>query len=156
MDSTTPDLTGFAEAQDRKRTLLGSPITFLWPTVVTFAPSVPLNPLNGQPFDATVLPTASSQASASATASVFFKAVNRGGAAGAEISAPIGHDDRTRVFLTLAQSAGALIDGATEFIFHGDRFKIYSVKDDEIVGSYVRVLVYGAAIGADTDSGFKP
>lgn len=163
---TRPDITGFGEALDRKRAELGSPIVFLWPVSVTFPPDTPLSPTTGQPFDPTILPTASSQASASAVASVFFKAVNRGGASNSEVSSPIGHDELTRVFVNLASADGLTVMGegpdapadvpAAEFVFHGARFKIYSIKNDEIVAGYVRTLVYGAGIGADTNSGFSP
>jgi hypothetical protein len=166
-----PSLSGYAEAQDRKRLLLGSPVTFLWPAHVTFPPSTPVN-ADGAPYDPTVLPASSSAASASAVASVFFKAINRGGAAGAEIASPIGHLEHTRLFLNLASGDGRVIQGlepvvggnafagfgeeAVEFEFHGDRYKIYAIKDDEIMRGYRRTLVYGAAIGADDDSGFSP
>lgn len=167
-----PSLAGFAEAQDRKRLLLGSPVTFLWPAHVTFPPGTPLSPNTGQPFDPTASAIASSQASASATASVFFKAINRGGAANADVAAPIGRDERTRLFLNLASADGQVVKGlasawagrpfagsgsaASEFVFRGDRFEIYAIKSDEIVLGYRRTLVYGAEIGADTNSGFSP
>lgn len=156
-----PSLAGFAEAQNRKRILLGSPVTFLWPAVVTFG-AAPLNPLTGTPYDPTVQPVTSSQASASATVSVFFKAVNRGGARGAEVASPIGHDDLTRVFLILGSADGLTVQGhgpnapasgdAIEFLYHGDRFKVYAIKDDEVVSGYDRTLVYGATTGT-TGSG---
>lgn len=170
--NTQPSLAQFAEAQDRKRLMLGSPVTFLWDPHITFPPGTAVSPTTGQPFDPLASGVASSQASASATCSVFFKAINRGGAANAEVSSPIGHDERTRLFLNLASADGRVMEGlasswagsafagygsaATEFIFHGDRFKIYSVKHDEIVLGYRRTLVYGAAIGADESSGFDP
>lgn len=166
-----PSLAGFAEAQDRKRLLLGSPVTFLWPAVVTFAPGTPMN-AEGQPFDPTVQPASATQASASATASVFFKAINRGGASNADITTQIGHGEKSRVFVNLASADGLVVKGlasawagqpfagagsaAAEFEFHGDRFKIYSIKDDEILFGYRRTLVYGAAIGSDETSGFEP
>ena len=159
-----PSLTPFAEAQDRKRTLLGSPVTFLWPAVVTFPPWASLSPETGKPFDPTVQPVSSAQASATLTASVFFKAINRGGAANSEISSQIGHDERSRLFVNLAYSDGAVVKGqaatlngsavagfgtqAAWFIFHNNLFKIYSIKDDEIVLGYRRTLVYGAGVGA--------
>lgn len=167
-----PSLAGFAEAQDRKRVMLGSDVTFLWPAQVTFPPGTPVSPNTGRPFDPTVSAIASFQPSASAVASVFFKAINRGGAANADTSAPIGHDEKTRVFLNLASGDGLVIQGiasawggsafagygsaATEFVFHGDRFKVYAIKNDEIVLGYRRTLVYGAGIGADETSGFDP
>lgn len=167
-----PSLAAFAEAQDRKRTLLGSDITFLWPKHVTFPPGTPTNPDSGQPFDPTIQGSASAQASATIRCSAFFKAINRGGASNAEIASPLGHDEKTRLFLVLASGDGLVVRGqasaaggsafagfgeeAVEFEFHSDRFKIYSVKDDEIVLGYRRTLVYGAAIGTDEQSGFEP
>lgn len=166
-----PTLRAFAEAQDRKRLLLGSPVIFLWPKHVTFPPGTATD-MNGNPYDPTVQPASATQASASAIASVFFKAINRGGAEHAEVASEIGHVERTRLFVNLASADGLVVKGlasawagqpfagvgteASEFEFHGDRFKIYAIKDDEIVLGYRRTLVYGAAIGSDTDSGFSP
>lgn len=141
-----PSLAGFAEAQDRKRALLGSDVTFLWPAVVTFDPTVPLN-MEGQPYDPVIQPTASSQASASARVGAFFKAVNRGGAANAAVESAIGGDERSRIFLALASADGIRMEGASQFIFHGTLFKIDVIKVDEIVLGYQRWLVYGAAEG---------
>lgn len=165
MAAPTPDISGFAAAQDRKRAECGSPVVFLWPVEVTFPPDTPMS-IFGVPLDATVQATASSQASASATASVFFKAVNRGGASNSESNAAIGHDEITRVFVNLASADGLTVQGlgpaapasgnAEYFLFHGNRFKVYSIKQDEILGGYIRTLVYGAGIGADESSGFNP
>jgi hypothetical protein len=178
-----PDLQGFASAQDEKRSLLGSPITFYWPAVVTYPPGVQVNPENGEAFDPVAASAASAtRASASAVCTAFFKAVNRGGAANAETAAPIGFVEKTRLFLNVASAdgqvlyglasantnpSGAVIQGlpsgqtlpggiASEFQFHGNRYQIYAIKDDTIVGGYRRTLVYGAAIGADASSDFYP
>lgn len=145
-----PSLAAFGEAQDRKRALTGSDVTFLWPPVVTFAPGTPTSPETGLPYDPTATPTASSQASASVRCGVFFKAVNRGGAANAEVASPMGLAERTRIFLTVAAADAGTITGASEFIVHDTRFKIDVAKHDEIVLGYRRVLVYGAAEGRDS------
>lgn len=179
----TPALRGFARAQDDKRLLLGSPITFYWPAVITYPPEVQVNPENGEPFDVNAASAGSAtQASASAIVSAFFKAVNRGGAANAETATPIGFMDKTRLFLNVASAdgqvlyglasanpnpSGAVVQGvpsgqslpngqASEFSFHGNRFQIYAIKDDTIVGGYRRTLVYAAEIGADASSNFDP
>jgi hypothetical protein len=141
-----PSLSDFAEAQDRKRSLLGSDVTFLWPAVVTFAPGTPVD-MEGNPYDPIIQPTASSQASASVRVGAFFKAVNRGGAANAAVETAIGADDRTRIFLSVAAADGPTITGASQFIFHGTLFRIDAIKVDEIVLGYQRWLVYGAAEG---------
>lgn len=163
--NTTPSLDAFAEAQDRKRRFIGSDIVFLWDPVVTFPAGTPLNPMSGQPYDPTVTGSAAAQPSATVRCSAFFKAINRGGASNSEIASPIGHDEKTRLFLNCASADGLIVKGeagpgagspATEFLFHGNRFKIYSIKDDEIVLGYLRTLVYGAGIGSDADSGFRP
>jgi hypothetical protein len=151
--------------------MLGSPITFLWPAHVTFPPGTPMD-MDGNPLDPSVHPASSVVPSASAVASVFFKALNRGGASNADTQVQVGRFEKTRLFLNLASADGALVRGevgtwdghpfaglgsaASEFEFHGDRYKIYSVKDDEIVLGYLRTLVYGAAIGADETSVFSP
>lgn len=169
--TTRPSLAAFAEAQDRKRLMLGSPVTFLWEPEVTFAPATAMD-MDGKPLDPTVQPASATQASASATASVFFKAINRGGASNADIASQFGHEEKTRLFLNLASGDGLLVKGevstwngqafagagspAAEFVHHGERFKIYAIKDDEIVLGYLRTLVYGAAIGASDASEFEP
>lgn len=168
---TQPALAAFAEAQDRKRLMLGSPITFRWPAHVTFPPGTAVD-MDGNAFDPTVHPASSVVASASAVASVFFKAINRGGASNADVQEHVGRFEKTRLFLNLASADGPLIRGelstwngqafagagsaASEFEFHGERFKIYAIKDDEIVLGYLRTLVYGAAIGASDASEFEP
>lgn len=142
-----PSTAGFAEAQDRKRRLLGSDITFLWPAVVTFPPGTPTSPETHLPYDPTIVPSASAQASASVRCGAFFKAVNRGGAANADAQLPIGRTERTSIFLTVASADASRIHGASEFLFHGNRYQIYTVKNDEVVLGYRRTLVYGAAEG---------
>jgi hypothetical protein len=83
----------------------------------------------------------------STRASVFFKAANRGGAEHSEVSSPIGMDVHTRIFATLAFSDLPRIVGAQKMIFHDDTFQIVSIKIDEVLAGYKRVLVYGAAEG---------
>lgn len=141
-----PSTAAFAEAQDRKRLLLGSDVTFLWPAVVTFPPGTPVDS-EGNPYDPTIVPCASTQASAVVRCGAFFKAVNRGGAANASTPTAGGFGDRTHVFLTVAQASAGIVEGASEFIFHKTRFQIDVSKEDEVVLGYQRVLVYGIAEG---------
>lgn len=138
-----PDRAGFADALARKRAQLGSDVIFLQPAIVTFAPGTPLDE-DGQPYDPVVQPTASGQASASVRCGVFFKAVNRGGAEHADVDTAIGLDDHTRIFAIAPIEASGQVLGAEALIFHGQRFKITAIKEDEIITNYRRLLVYGA------------
>ena len=147
----TPDIAGFRDAMDRKRAQLGSEITFFWPPQNLFGEEIPLDPISGVPMDPMASAMSSTQASATVTAAAFFKAINRGGAANADVATPIGRDSLTRVFLNVASGdAVALnLETATEFEFHGNRFQIYVSKWDEVVQGYKRFLVYAAGEGND-------
>lgn len=146
LGAEVPDLVGFAAALDRKRQALGSDVCFLQPEVVTFPSGTPLD-ADGNPYDPTVAPMSSAQSSAWVRCGVFFKAVNRGGAAGAAIDTAIGIDEHTRIFAIAPSAAASAIVGADEMLFHGDRFKVEAVKTDEMIHGVRRVLVYGAAEG---------
>lgn len=140
-----PDLTGFAEAQAALRTKLGSPVTFLGPPTYTWPGGTPINVDTGMPFDPTVDPVTTTQTSDVVTCGVFFKAVNRGGAAQAALGSPAGWEERTRIFAIGPISAQAILEAAEEFILHGDHYKVDVVKVDEVVSGFQRVLVYGSA-----------
>lgn len=161
MSPITPNLAGYAEAQDRLRLKLGGSVTFIWPEIVTFAPTAAKNMFGEllDPMQASAI-VASSQASASAMVAVSFRAARMGGQ---EVAAPIGRGERTRVMLNVASADGfwvmgqgplAPVPGSAAILFEyvGERFEIYAMKTDNIVGNYQRLLVYGAAIGADDSS----
>ena len=142
----SPDLDAFGEAQDRKRSFIGSDITFWWPINYNWDAALPKDS-NGMPLDPAASCISSAQASATFRGGVFFKAINRGGAVNSEISGPIGMVDRTPIFVNLNATDGAAVEGAVEFDFHGTRFKIDSIKWDEIVLGYRRRLIYGYSKG---------
>lgn len=140
-----PDLAGFAEAQDRKRELLGSDVTFLQEPQVTFPPGTAINPDTGDPYDPTIEPESTVQPSVVVRCAVYFRALVRG-AGGEAAASAAGWEERTRVFAIAPYAAKDQIDGSIEMIFHGDRFKIHTIKDDELVAGYQRILIYAAAI----------
>lgn len=144
-----PDLQGFYAAMDLKRQSIGSMITFFWPEMYTWGDEIALDPITTQPLDPLASAMTSSQASASAMASVFFKAINRGGASNADAAEPIGRNEKTRVFLNLASGDAVTLGlaSATEFEFHGNRFQVYATKYDEVVYGYKRFLMYAAEEG---------
>lgn len=140
--AVTPDLAGFTEAQRRGRELFGEDVVFLEAAEVTFAPDVPLDPETGEPFDPTVRPSASAQASAVVNCNVAFKAINRAGIGGDVTGGALGEMERTHVMLIADIDDRATIEGAREFEVRGDRFLISSAKPDGIAGVQ-RMLVYG-------------
>jgi hypothetical protein len=142
---STPDLQGFAEAQDQKRERLGSDVTFLSKAQVTFPPGTPVNPDTGDPYDPTIEPVSSAQASAVVRCGVYFRALVRG-AGGEATAGAAGWEEATRIFAIAPIDAKDEIADAIEMIFHNERFKIHTIKDDEVVGGYQRILIYGAAM----------
>jgi len=144
MARPAPDLAGFADAQDAKREQLGSDVTFLQEAQVTFPPDTPINPDTSAPYDPTIDPDTSVQPSAVVRCSVYFRALVRG-SGGEATAGAAGWEETTRVFAIAPYSAKDQIDGSIEMIFHDEHFKIHTIKDDELVAGYRRVLVYGAA-----------
>lgn len=155
--TTMPDLAGFATAMDLLRARTGHVITFFWPVRYVFGPEIPVSPESGLPYDGTASAMSSAQASAQVTAAAFFKAINRGGAANANIATPVGELEKTRLFLNIASGDEYIFDlsgrrfgsAASEFEFHGNRFSILSTKFDQVLGTYLRWLVYAAGEGND-------
>jgi hypothetical protein len=143
-----PDLAGFAAAQEAKRQALGSDVIFLGKPANAWPPGTAINPDSGEPFDPTITPTSSTQQQTTIRCGVFFKAVNRGGAAGAAIGSPAGWEERTRIFAITPYDTKLIVDEAVEFIFHDEHYKIDVTKDDEIVLGFKRMLVYASATGS--------
>lgn len=140
-----PDLEGFAEAMDRKRILLGEDVIFLSDAVVSFPPGTPLDPESGVPLDPLVEATASAQASAGVRASVYFRAVTRGGGGGSDSAdTPAGRGEHTHVMLILPPAGASAASGCGEFVLRGERYLIDSQKLDAPVRGADRWLVYGA------------
>lgn len=140
----SPSLNGFADAQDQKRGLLGSDVTFLQAAQVTFPPGTPINPDTSEPYDPTIEPAASAQASAVVRCGVYFRALVRG-SGGEAAAGAAGWEEVTRIFAIAPYAARPQIEGSVELIFHEDRFKIHTIKVDELVTGYRRMLVYAAA-----------
>lgn len=153
----TPDLAGYGTALDLLRAKTGHAITFFWPVQYVFGAEIPVSPESGQPYDGTASAMASAQASAQVMGAAFFKAINRGGAAGANIATPVGEMEKTRLFLNIASGDEHAFDlsgrrfgsAASEFEFHGNRFQILSTKFDQVLGTYLRWLVYAAGESND-------
>lgn len=143
MRPPTPDLAGFAEAQDRLRAQQGEDVVFLQRAEVTFAPGVPLDPQTGRPYDPMVEPVASGQASATVRCGVAFRALSRSGQGAGEAAAgPIGFMETDHVMLNAPLAAASAIAGAVDFVLRGGRYQITAQKVDGI-GGVTRRLIYG-------------
>lgn len=66
------DLAGFRDAQVLLRAKLGRDVPFFTPSATTYPPGTALDPESGQPYDPTILPTASGFASAAVRATVVM------------------------------------------------------------------------------------
>lgn len=148
--SQQPNIAGFAEAQDRKRALLGVPVTFYWDPTFIYPNGTPSND-EGTPYDPVLSSaTASAQASATVIAAPIYRLQLSPTRATDSASDALGRGAKTRIALTIDIADAPTVAGATSFELHGDRFKIHSAKKDTIAGGYVRLLVYGAALGEGT------
>lgn len=139
---TTPDIAGFTDAMQRLRSQFGEDVVFLGEASVTFPDGTPIDPENGWPYDPTIRPIASGQASATVKCDIFFRSLPRGGGAGEASQGPAGIRDDTLLMLIADISDRDSIDMAQEFVARGDRFKIEAKKADGI-GGIQRYLVYG-------------
>lgn len=147
MPSPQPDLAGFADAMGRKRTALGNEITFYWEPTSVWPDGTPLSPETLEPYDPTIEPTSSAQASAVVNGEVVYRLQLSPTRATDAATDALGRGEKTRVAALLDIADEATIAGATEFEFHDDRFKIHSVKRDNTVGVFDRLIVYAAGKG---------
>lgn len=131
-----PDVAGFREAQSRKRQELGEDVVFLGEVLLTFPEGTRIDPEAGRPYDPTVQPTASGQASASVRCGVAFRPVTEDATATAA-----GWTDESHVML----NAPYPFPGEwLEFRLRGARYKIVSIKSDAIgEGDPWRTIIQG-------------
>lgn len=137
-----PDLAGFADAQRRHRGHFGEDVTFLQPVEVTFPPGTPLDPDSGEPYDPTIRPVASAQASAVVKCNVAFIARQSAGREYDATAGALGEMERTHVMLICDITDRPVIEPATSFLLRGERFAVSSSKPDALA-TVQRFLVYG-------------
>lgn len=143
--SIEPNLTGFADAQERLRDKLGLDITFYWPLAMTWPAGTQLNPETGRPFNPTVVPTASGEASASVRCSVIHRpfGLSRTGIEDQQTTTAVGMLSDENVGLIVKNEAlWVSASAATEFEYLGERFEIRDTPRDTL-GSVTRQLVVG-------------
>jgi hypothetical protein len=132
-----PDLAGFKDAQARKREFMGEDVTFLGEVLMQFPPGTRIDPETHDPYDPTVQPTASAQASATVRVGVAFRPVTDDAKAAA-----IGWTEDTHVMLSAPPILP--LGWAQEFVLRGERYKITAMKPDGIgPGDAWRNLIHG-------------
>lgn len=137
-----PDLAGYAGAQAAHRQRMGVDVVFLQGVSVTFPPGTPMDPETGLPYDPTLVPTASAQASAVVRCNVARSAV-RNARDGLVRSSAMGFGDAEQITCIADLSASAAIDGAVEFLVNSARFKVVAMNVDEPVAGAERIVVMG-------------
>lgn len=148
MPSPTPDVAGFAGAQERKRVLLGVEVTFLFEPTITWPDGAVLD-YDGNPRDPTVQPVASAQASATVTAGLVYHMQLSTTRATDSSTDSAGRSDKSHAAVIISETDRPSVWGAVKFIAHGDVFAVTSMKDDEQFGGYTRIMAYGAVEGKE-------
>jgi hypothetical protein len=142
MSPPTPDLAGFADAQERLRGEFGEEVAFLFPAEVTWPADTAIDPESGEPYDPAVRAASSAVASAAVDCTIAFKAINRAGVSGNETNSPIGVVPSTHIMAICGSAAASAASGAIHMDVRGERFHVTSQKFDG-VGGLQRFLSYG-------------
>lgn len=140
MSEPTPDLAGFAQAQDRLRKHFGEVCWFIREASVTFPPSTPIDPQTKRPYDPLIKPSASAQASGAVKCNVAFRPTV--GADAETQMTPIGWAEETDILLIAPSAAASAASGAQEVLVRDERYKVVAMKPDGI-GSKQRLLAWG-------------
>lgn len=141
MLEVTPDRSGYVEAQNRLREVLGEAVILIQPAVNTYPPGTALDPETGEPYDPLIQPTSSAAASAliqgrvaeRGVAQVPERATNDGA---------LGWMEDNDVAVIAASAAASAADGATGMVIRGERYVIRSTRFDGLTG-IERLLIFG-------------
>lgn len=133
-----PDLAGFADAQERLRDHFGEVVVFLFPLERTYPPGTRIDPETQMPWDPTIEPSGTAQASASASCTVATRPFGKDDV---EESALAGVE-RDHIMLAGDLELSSLASGAVDFEVRGDRYKVTSMRPDGI-GGVQRWLTFG-------------
>jgi hypothetical protein len=127
-----PDLAGFRAAQDRARELFGEAVIMLAPVVVAEWPAgTALDPETNQPFDPTIQPVSSGQASASVNAVVMQRVPSDV----AERATAIGDLSTYSLILDVSPADHALASAATRAVVRDDVYQVARWLPDGVKGT---------------------
>lgn len=141
-----PDLAGFRDASATLRLKFGQDVPFFTPLPTTYPMGTSLDPETGEPFDPTVVPTASGFASAAVRVGVVFRpmGLSRRGIDDDVQSTGVGTFEKGTVVLVAdPDEYDAQLADATECVVHEERYAITQIEHDRMgEGPFHRVLMY--------------
>jgi hypothetical protein len=124
-----PDLSGFAEAQDRLRVALGVDAVFLIPQASVWPVGTEINPDTDEPYDPTVVPTSGGGVN---EVVVRVAPVQRPIGGGDDvIEGPSGVRQDETIALRINPADKPAIDGARSVIVHSIEYRVTEVVDDD-------------------------
>lgn len=130
---STPDLAGFADAQERLRQQYGVDATFIFPGDMTYAPDVQLNPRTGKPYDPFATPdTVTAEREEVVRCSVVTKALGGRAEAGRVTETPIGSMSDAGMALMFNLDDYARVDDAPLCEVYGETWKVTQLRRDEL------------------------
>lgn len=126
---STPDLAGFAEAQDRLRTLIGIDAVFIHDGSKTWAADVQLNPRTGEPYDPFATPdTEDAERRETVRCGVFSRLLR----AGKTDTVPIGRMADSDLILTFDLTDLPRVKGADRVEAQDELWELRSTEADTI------------------------
>lgn len=134
----TPDIAGYADAQAVLRQRFGERVDFEFEATMTFPAGTPLDPETQRPYDPTVEPSASAQATASAWCTVAQKPSQTD----PSVDGPVGFVESDKVMVAMDLTSSAAVEGAERMVVRGERYLIDGMKPDGI-SMRQRFLAFG-------------
>lgn len=129
--ASTPDLAGFRDAQRRKRQLLGEVVVFLGEVTATFPSGTALD-TDGRPYDPTVEPETTAQASAAVRCGVVARPTAAFGSE--EQPSQAGIFETAHLVLLADIEDRALIEGKSHARVRERDYLIAAIKPDGLAG----------------------
>lgn len=131
MARPTPNLSGFVSAQDALREMFGETVIFYVPITPTWPQDAAIDPETGRPYDPTIEPASSGQASAAVRAIVDDGAHP----AGDERVTAVGDMGEADLVVDVNAADYPAASGADRALVRGDRFAVTRWRPDGLSGT---------------------
>lgn len=130
-----PDLNGFKNASVRLREAMGRDVVFLLPTETVWPEDAVLDPETHEPYDPTIVPTASGFASATATALAVLPGGNVKGDSVVNTFVGTMEEGEAAVIVSASAFETANLDRATRVVIWDESFDITQADSDSVGGN---------------------
>lgn len=140
----TPDIFGFANAQDALRAQMGSPVTFLVPVDPVWPEGTKINPDTGDPYDPTIKPTSAAFTEVEKVGLIILKHASPLRPQADSESEPTGEMSTMDIIIDLATDDYTEIENASEMTVNGRTYRVREIKPFSLGSTIYRYLVYGA------------